>query len=130
MIEITARFEDGFHGELETAQGTLPIGMEEGSFNPYNLLLGALSACYYATLLGIARKMELDYERCEISVQGVKRETSPTTLKYVRLDVRFFGAVAEDQKKYERAASLAAKYCSIYQTISQVSEMEVVTELA
>lgn len=95
---------------------------------PYDLMLGALGACYYSTFVGIADKMRLDYERAEITIHGVKREEVPTTLKTVDMVFTLYGAA--DQKGFERAANLAAKYCSVHETIAKVADIKLELKFA
>lgn len=106
---------------LETDRASVPLGSEAGAFYPYELLLGALSACFYATLHEILVKKKLDVPKIEIVVSGEKREEVPTTLKWVNLAITVTGSV--DEKQMLRSADLAAKYCSIHETISKVAVM-------
>lgn len=119
---VAIQFGEGFSGVLEATHAKVPVGREEGALLPYDLLLGALGTCYYATFLDIVRKMRLDYECADIEVRGVKREEVPTTLKDVTLRMTLYGA--EDSKGFARAAELAAKYCSVYETVSRVANIE------
>ncbi len=124
-IQVTMRFDRAFVGALRTSRGSLPIGKGEGQFTPYELLLGALGACYYATFVDIANKMRLQYTGASFQISGVKREEVPTTLKHAA--IRFAIQGAEDKKGFDRAAELAGKYCSVHHTLSQVAELK--TEL-
>lgn len=115
-------FSNDFQGELDTARAKINIGKGEGDFKPYELLLGSLGACFYATFIGIAQKMRLVYESASIDIRGVKREDVPTTLKTVDMVFTIHGA--QDQKGFERASKLAAQYCSIHETISKVAQID------
>ena len=128
MTEITVNmsFENSFRGSLSGQRGQVPIGSSDaGQMAPYELLLGALGACYYSTFLGIAEKMKLQFERAEFTIHGVKRDEVPTTLQEVNMLFTIHGAA--DQKGFDRAASLAGKYCSIHATLEKVATMH--TEL-
>ena len=57
----------------------------------------------------------------DIKVTGIKREESPTTLKTTTLDITVNGA--EDEEEVRSLIQKAAEDCSIYNTISQVSDM-------
>lgn len=125
-ISVDLSFERIFSGELKARRGQAHIGKGgESSFRPYDLMLGALGACFYATFVDIADKMRLEYESADISVHGVKREEVPTTLKTV--DMVFTIRGAKSAKGFERAAELAAKYCSVHETISKVAEITLKT---
>ena len=123
MGETKVKFEFGneFEGILIAGNGTVGIGRQEDALQPYDLLLGALGACYYSTFLDIVRKMRLEFERAEIHIRGVKREEVPTTLKTAEILFTVFGAKGD--KGFSRAAELAAKYCSVHETIAKVAQI-------
>ncbi|MDD4541183.1 MAG: OsmC family protein [Eubacteriales bacterium] len=125
---VKLEFGTDFDGVLTAENGTVRIGRKEGQLKPYNLLLGALLACLYATFLDIAVKMKLEYSGCELTAEAVKRETVPSTLEHVKIIMTIFDANEEQSERFKRATDLAAKYCSVYQTISHVSEMELEVE--
>ena len=116
---VELKFSNAFEGVLTTARGTAAIGQKEGELSPYDMLLGALGACFYSTFLDIVKKMRLEYEGAAIDITGVKREEVPTTLSTV--DIVFTISGAADQKGFQRAAELAAKYCSVHETVSKVA---------
>src|SRR5690554_2229675 len=88
---------------------------------PYDYLLGALSGCLFKTFEELAVKMRISWEHISFEVDGEKQEEVPTTLKMVTIAVTATGV--ENQQKFTKAFETATRYCSIYQTISQVSEM-------
>ena len=104
---------------LETDRAIVKIGGNEGELFPYDMLLGALSSCFYYTLLEILEKRNEAVPGIEIVVSGEHREKVPTTLERVNMDITVFGKV--DENKFLRFVDLAAKYCSIHQTISKVA---------
>ena len=119
---VSLRFGRAFEGVLEAAHATARIGKNtECCFKPYDFMLGALGSCYYATFVDIADKMRLQYDRAEIAIRGVKREEVPTTLRTVDMVFTIHGA--KEQKGFERASELAAKYCSVHETIAQVADI-------
>ncbi len=121
QINVGMNFGREFEGELKAARTGAAIGTGEGQLRPYDMLLGALGACYYSTFVDIAKKMRLEYEGASIDISGVKREEVPTTLATV--DMVFTIRGDSDQKIFRRAAELAAKYCSVYETVSKVAEI-------
>jgi putative redox protein len=106
---------------LETDRAVVGIGSEPGEFYPYDLLLGALSACFHSTLHDILEKRKVEIPRIEIIVTGEKRTEVPTTLEWVNMDITVTGDVNE--KQFLRSVDLAAKYCSIHETISKVAKV-------
>lgn len=123
MPEVKLSLPNEFKGELITKRGVFKVGREEGYLKPYDMLLGALGACFFATFEGIVEKMKVGFDSVEINVSGEHRETEPTTLKTVDIKFAFKGVDPEDEKKLKRALDLSAKYCSIYNTISEVAEI-------
>lgn len=119
--EVSLTFSYAFEGELTAKNGTVKIGSEEGTLEPYDLLLGALGSCLYSTFLDIAVKKRITYDRLEMRITGEKRTEIPTTLKWVNVDV----TVVNPEKEHglDQALKLATEYCSVYATISKVAEM-------
>lgn len=123
-------FENTFNGKLVVPKGEVQIGDAAGAVGPYDMLLGALAGCLYSTFLDVVEKKKGSFDSVHIHVEGEKREKVPTTLKWVKVTLSIKGAEVKDKPGMEKAAQLAAKYCSIYQTVSQVADMtlEVVFE--
>ncbi len=124
-INVHLDFGTSLEGTLTAARGTAPVGKTEGTLAPYDMLLGALGGCYYATFLDLAAKMRLEYAGATLDINGIKREEVPTTLKTVTMVFTIKGA--KDQKGFARAAELAAKYCSVHETIKQVADITLET---
>lgn len=121
--EVSVKFEDGFKGTLVSENGTVKLGRQEGGLMPYNLLLGGLASCLYATFLDIVEKKKISYDKAEIDIVGIKREEVPTTLEDTTVVLTITGADEASHKGLSKSLDLSAKYCSIYQTIAQVSKM-------
>jgi len=119
--EITMKFNNEFLGELIAEKGTTNIGLEKNTLSPYDMLLGGLGSCYYSTFLDVAKKKRIAFDFAEIFVEGEKRETPPATLKWVKVNLTIKNSSNDSGLK--KAAALAAKYCSIYVTISKVAEI-------
>lgn len=121
---ITISFNHGFRGTLKTEKQDVLVGSHETGISPYNMLFGALGSCLYATFLEIARKKQLTYTNVDVIVSGTKREEIPTTLNYVKVEMVVYNP--SDTTGLEKTAKLAAKYCSIYETLSKVATMETI----
>ena len=65
--------------------------------------------------------MRISWEHVSFEVNGTKRDAVPTTLEEVVTTVQASGV--DNQQKFLKAFETATRYCSIYQTISQVSRM-------
>ncbi|MGB4408530.1 MAG: OsmC family protein [Sphaerochaeta sp.] len=106
------------HYQFTTDKGAT---YEIGATAPYDYLLGALSGCLFVTFVDLAGKMKVSWEHVSLEVDGKKREESPTTLELCTVTATATGV--DDEKKFLKAFETATRYCSIYQTISKVSEM-------
>lgn len=119
---VSINFKEGFKGLGETDKGfELKIGSDKSSATPYDLLFMALGSCLYSTFEDIAKKKKISYDNVKIEITGEKRDEVPATLKTCH--IIFEVIKASNEKGLEKAMELATKYCSIFQTISHVSEM-------
>lgn len=107
---------------LDNERATVSLGAKPDQFAPYDLLLGALSACFYSTLEDVLEKKHVSVERIEILLSGEKRDEIPMLLQWVKMEIHAYGEV--DRVQFEKAVKLAAKYCSIHEMIKQVARME------
>ena len=82
----------------------------------------ALGSCMYATFEEVFKKMKLSCQSTAITIEGEKREEVPKFLQYC--SVKFTVKAADKPERFKKAFDLACKYCSIYQTLSRVAEME------
>ena len=78
-------FENSIGREFDFTQST----------GPYEYLLGALSGCFYLTLL--ATKHQSRWQDVEITVTGIKRDTVPTTLEKTIISITVHGATDDDE---------------------------------
>lgn len=116
-VNAEINFREDFNGKLTNKNGDINIG--EKGLAPYDMLQGALVACLHATFLSILLKKKIGIVSAKYQVDGTKRETTPTTLSEVHLDVHIKTNDNVDQVK--RSFELATKYCSVYATISAVA---------
>lgn len=122
--DVTLKFDSKFVGEMTSPTGTTKLGRQDNGLRPYHLLFGALGSCFYATFLSVADKMRLTFDDVDIKVSGTKRETPPTILDYVKIEMTVYNP--SDEKKLEKAAELGAKHCSIHETIEKVAKIDLV----
>lgn len=122
-IHSLLRFKPGQGGTAETDSSYIVnILQESDSARPYELLFMALGSCMYSTFEDVVSKMRQSFESVEISITGSKREEVPRFLQECR--VVFIVKGAEKKERIERAFTLACTYCSIFQTLSKVTEMK------
>ena len=94
---------------------------KDGS-GPYEYLMGALAGCFYSTLASMERKGE--WKEVSITANGIKRTVVPTTLEHTSLEI--VGKGISDKDEFEMLVKKTAEECSVFQTISKVSAMDVV----
>lgn len=119
--DVEVVFSREFHGVLDTGQTKATVGSDPGELAPYDMLFAALASCLYATFLDIVNKKKIDFESATVTITGEKRDEVPSTLKTV--NVKYVIEGSDNEKGLMRSAELAAKYCSVYQTISHVADM-------
>lgn len=120
---VKLKFDKDFVGEMTSPTGTIKLGSQNG-MKPYHLLFGAVASCFYATFLSVANKMRLSFSNVEIEVNGNKRDETPATLDYVKIEMVVYNGI--DEERLRKAAELGAKYCSIHETISKVAQIDLV----
>lgn len=120
--QISLKFDKNYVGEMTSPTGSVKLGDQDQGIQPYHLLFGALASCFYATFLSVANKMRLSFSDVDIVVSGNKRDETPATLDYVKIDMVIYNG--SDEVKLTKAAELGGKYCSIHETISKVAEIE------
>ena len=120
-IIMKLNFKDTFRGQLNKENHSIEIGKGQDAMAPYELLYGALGSCLHATFMSIAEKKKINFESVDYEITGQKREKPPTTLEYVNVSMTIKGG--SDQEKLKKSAQMAAKFCSIYETLSQVADM-------
>lgn len=121
QVKMNLDFQDKFYGQLVKEDHSINIGQGQETMAPYELLFGALGSCLHATFMSIAKKKKISYEAVAYEIHGQKRQESPTTLEWVKVAMTIRGG--SDEAKLQKSAEVAAKFCSIYETLSQVAKM-------
>ena len=122
-INVSLAFKTGKGGEGRNPDGyTLKIMQGESSARPYELLFMALGSCLYSTFEDVLRKMRISCVSTSIEISGAKRDEVPKFLQ--KCSIKFHVSGADKPARFEKAFEMACKYCSIYQTLSKVAEME------
>lgn len=119
-VNASLEFKAGFDGQLNLRSGSIGIGMADDQARPYDLLQGALVSCLHSTFLDILTKKRIPLPAAKYIVEGEKRDTIPTTLESVHVIVTL---PSGNEAEYAKAMELAQKYCSVFNTLSQVAHM-------
>ena len=117
-------FDNKMHGIITGHHGSSQVGPSEGALAAYDMVLGGLGACLNHTFQSVLDKKQVKIHGVNYDITGVKREEVPATLKEVTVKATISGVENDTKDKVEKAFELATKYCSVYQTISHVADMQ------
>jgi putative redox protein len=122
---ITIEFQDGFNGLSVNSNGkTLKVGKDD--WRPYEMLHTALASCMYSTFLDVINKKKLEYSKVAMTVDSTKKDEIPSSIESIDIEFKVFGTDKENEKnvkKFEKSQGLAAKYCSMHNTLKEVAEI-------
>ncbi len=123
-VKLNFKADEG----LLTTDSNFTVKIFKDGAKPYDMLLGALGSCFYATFMSIVEKKKLTFDEVDLDISGRKRTEVPTTLEDVNIKMVIKNPSNEQQLL--KSAELGAKYCSIYETISKVAKinLEVIFE--
>jgi putative redox protein len=94
---------------------------------PTELLLTALGGCYSSAFAYFAMKMRVKIRELTVSVSGFRTETSPR-FTHIRITTR--PTVDKiDEDKLPRLSELAEKYCTVGNTIKNMTDITVHIQL-
>lgn len=120
--KITIEFRDGFNGlSVNTNGKTLKVSVDD--WRPYELFHTALASCMYSTFLDVINKKKLEYSKVSMTVDSTKKDQLPSSIESIDIEFKVFGTDKEDLKnvkKFEKSQSLAAKYCSMHNTLKDI----------
>ena len=123
--KINIEFQNGFNG-VSTNEGGATLNVAPEQWRPYELLFTALASCMYSTFLDVIDKKKLDYDKINISIDGEKVDDIPSFLKKADIKFTVSGAEKDNEKtvaKFEKSLKLSEKYCSIFNTITKIAEL-------
>lgn len=123
---VTLQFSNTFVGSMSSPSGRVVLGQQPDGMAPYHLLYGAVGSCFYSTFLSVANKKRLTFKDASLEVSGIKRDTIPATLEYLKIELVIRGG--SNQAQLKESAELGAKYCSIHETISKVAKIDLVVK--
>ncbi len=117
-------FDNQMHGIVTGHHGSSQVGPAEGALAAYDMVLGGLGACLNHTFQSVLDKKKVKIHGVNYNIEGEKREEVPTTLKTVTVEAIISGVEEDKKDAVKKSFELATRYCSVYQTISQVAEMK------
>jgi uncharacterized OsmC-like protein len=118
-------FNNGFNGNIQLKGNSININSK--AFLPYDLTMAGLVSCLYSTFLDTLAEENLSLINCEINYNYHKMEEFPYTLD--KVVIRFVVDSKESVYGLRSALIKASKNCSMFYTISQVSEIDLKLDL-
>lgn len=116
---VTLEFKEDFEGSFSKNNQTIAIGKDY--FLPYDFTFAALGSCLYATFLDELEVLNVKVYDANITVDGVKRSSVPTTLEEVTIVCKCCSK--DDPNIVKEAFHLACLHCSMFQMIKHVADM-------
>ena len=123
--KINVEFKNGFNGVTTNERGA-SLTISPDQWRPYELLFSALASCMYSTFLDVIDKKKLDYKKVNVSIEGEKIDDVPSFLKNADIVFTITGSEKDDEKiraRFEKSLKLSEKYCSIYNTLTKIAEL-------
>lgn len=120
---VNVKFDSGFNGDSSSDRSpyTFEVGKEKAY--PYELAMSGLISCFYSTFMDVAVKKRLKWESCDIEMNYEKDlEATPSFLKTAELKISV-KILEGDAEAFDKSFTMAAKYCSLYQTFSKVADV-------
>ena len=91
--------------------------------SPMELVLMAIAGCSGMHMTTILEKMQITYDRFEMSVVGERASEHPRIFTDIELTYKFWGSNLPDEK-IQRAIQLSMeKYCSVANMIDKVANL-------
>ncbi len=108
-VHFTARNDSGNTVEID---GSEAVGGTGAGFRPMELLLAAHAGCASMDVVAILKKQRQNPEDVQVSISGVRADSTPSPFTEIRLHFTIRGTV--DPSRAERAVALSVeKYCSV-----------------
>ncbi|MCS7197914.1 MAG: OsmC family protein [Candidatus Bipolaricaulota bacterium] len=118
-MQFVATSESGHAVVMDTTED---IGGHDTGPRPMELVLMALGGCTGMDVVSILRKMQVQFTRFEMKVEGERAAEHPKYFTKIRVLYRIWGDVPEE--KLKRAIDLSLeKYCSVSHSLKPKAEI-------
>lgn len=129
MPSATVRFVDGMQFVGMSASGhaiVLDAPKDVGGHNtgptPMEMVLIALGGCTGMDVVSILRKMQVQFTRFEMEIQGERAPEYPKNFTKIQIAYKIWGDVPEEKLKKAIDLSLE-KYCSVSNSLKPKAEI-------
>ncbi|MCS6937161.1 MAG: OsmC family protein [Candidatus Bipolaricaulota bacterium] len=129
MPSATVRLVDGMQFVGTSASGhaivmdtTEDVGGSDTGPRPMELLLIALGGCTGMDVVSILRKMQVQFTRFEIALDGERAPEYPKYFTKIKVIYKIWGDVPEEKLKKAIDLSLE-KYCSVSNSLKPKAEV-------
>lgn len=118
-MQFVATSESGHAVVMDTTED---IGGHDTGPRPMELVLMALGGCTGMDVVSILRKMQVQFTRFEMKLEGERAAEHPKYFTKIRVLYRIWGDVPEE--KLKRAIDLSLeKYCSVSHSLKPKAEI-------
>jgi putative redox protein len=101
------------NGHVTRMDTTITGGSLDSGMSPKKMLLASLSVCSGMDIVGILKKMRIEFTKLEIDAEAEQTETDPKVFKFIKMKYRS-DITADKKNNLEKAIHLSHdKYCGI-----------------
>ncbi len=117
------------NGHVVRADTTVAGGSLDSGMSPKKMLLGSLAACSGIDVVGILKKMRVDFTKLEIETEAEQTDTDPKVFVDIRMKYKS-DVSPENLDKFERAIHLSHDtYCGISAMLKKHCDISYEVEL-
>lgn len=138
-LKAQSRIGEGITCKVETGQALTTAGLHPASGGnglvacSGDMLLEALVACAGVTLNAVATAIEFQmkdatvYAEGDLDFRGTLAVDKEASVGFKNIKLRFDLDTSETRERIETLLKLTERYCVVYQTIAQGTDMEIIT---
>lgn len=126
-MQVTVSHIKGMHFEGEGSaklrtqiDSSVTVGGTGYGSTPMELMLMSLAGCSGMDIVVILEKMQITYDRFEVTVIGERAADHPRVFTDIELTYKFWGSNLPDQKLLRAIQLSMEKYCSVANMLDKV----------
>lgn len=116
-------FESNIDGHKIRTDAPTEAGGEDSAPSPKKLMLTALAGCTGIDVVSILKKMRVEVEKCNITVEGKLREEHPKYYEKIHLIYQFSGKNLPMDKLAKAVKMSEETYCGVMGLYKQGAEI-------
>jgi putative redox protein len=117
-------FDLELHGHKFVVDADETVGGTDQGPRPKALMLSSLAGCTGMDVVAILNKMQMPFDRFEMSISGETTDQHPKVYKTITINYMFWGN-GLDESKIEKAVKLSQdKYCGVAATLKNTATLD------